>query len=304
MTVLLLYGRLYSCLYDSTNSFFRGVILDAFHAKIIAMIVEGARIAAALAKKLKSEFAVQPKKRVCFVIFGNDLPSRQFVALKTRLAGELGVEAVLEEYPEDLENTEAVTTIDRIANQNYDGIVVQLPLPAGLHVDEIVNRVPEKMDIDMLGEQAKHAYRSGISHMQPPVARAVEEIFVHYDLAFDTKRVLVVGSGKLVGEPVAAMLSRKNIPFVIIDKDTPEEMKRSEIAQADIIISGAGVPSLIRPDMIKDNIILIDAGTSEQSGKIVGDIDPACGEKASLYTPVPGGVGRLTVVSLFANLLT
>jgi methylenetetrahydrofolate dehydrogenase (NADP+)/methenyltetrahydrofolate cyclohydrolase len=98
------------------------------------------------------------------------------------------------------------------------------------------------------------------------------------------------------------MLQLKNIPFKVIDKDTDSNLSKNLISSADVIISGAGSSHMIKPDMIKEGVVLIDAGTSEQGGKIVGDVDPTCFEKAFLVTPVPGGVGPVTLASLFLNI--
>ena len=115
------------------------------------------------------------------------------------------------------------------------------------------------------------------------------------------KKVVVIGKGKLVGKP-AAEWARKEGAFVeVVDRSikNPEMIFK----KADVLISGAGVPSLITPEKIKDGVLLFDAATSEMSGKLVGDIDPVCAKKAALYTPVPGGIGPLTVALLFKNLL-
>ncbi len=267
------------------------------------MIVEGKKIASVLAEKIQKELSALPEKRVCFVMFGTDPASQQFVALKSKIARDLGVAVSFEHYPEQIENEAAVKIVARIAKEKYDGIVVQLPLPAGLDTALILNQLPKEKDIDVLGAQAKEAFLLGTTTMVPPVAKAVEEIFTEYGISLENKKILIVGRGLLVGEPVAALLAAKKIPFATIDKDTPLQERHDAIRAADIIISGAGVPHLIKPDMVKDGVVLLDAGTSEQGGRLVGDIDPACAQKASLLSPVPGGIGPLTVICLFGNLL-
>jgi methylenetetrahydrofolate dehydrogenase (NADP+)/methenyltetrahydrofolate cyclohydrolase len=111
---------------------------------------------------------------------------------------------------------------------------------------------------------------------------------------------VIVGKGLLVGKPIAAWLSREGYSYEMIDREHVEGLSR--LKDADIIISGTGVSSLIQPSMIKDGVVLFDAGTSTASGKLMGDIDPACYEKASIVSGVPGGIGPLTVVSLLRNL--
>jgi 5,10-methylene-tetrahydrofolate dehydrogenase/methenyl tetrahydrofolate cyclohydrolase len=121
-------------------------------------------------------------------------------------------------------------------------------------------------------------------------------------VALSSKKIVVLGAGRLVGEPVGMWLKRNNVQFDVIIMETEEEEKLRLIKNADILISGIGVPHFIKPEMLKPGVVLVDAGTSEQMGKLAGDIDPSCAEVASVFTPVPGGVGPITVAGLFWNL--
>lgn len=265
------------------------------------MIIDGKAVALKLKEKIVQELG-NSKKRVCFVIFGNDSGSRQFINMKCRFAQGLGLETVVSEHPEEVLFEDVERIIKEIVEQNFSGIVIQLPLPKNLNPQKVLNLVPPELDIDVLSEKTKEMYRNRETKKTPPVSRAVEEILNYYDVSFEKKEVLLIGKGLLVGEPVASMLYKKGIRFTQIDKNTPKEETKRHIASADIIISGAGDSHFIKPNMIKDGVVLVDAGTSESEGKIVGDVDPACFEKASLVTPVPGGVGPVTLAALFLNL--
>jgi len=269
---------------------------------ISPMIADGKAVAKTLEKELVDRLAVLPKREVCFILFGNDAESRQFITMKSNVAERLGITVDVLHYPKSVSTDEAVDIVRQAAEKNYSGIVVQLPLPAGLDRERILNSVPPELDIDVLSEEGKREYTAGISSKVPPVARAVQEILDFYHIELAGKEILILGKGKLVGEPVSAMFSLKKIPFKIADGHTPEEEKDALTKSADVIVSGVGSPYFLKPDMIKGGAVLIDAGTSEQAGKLVGDIDPACREKAALITPVPGGVGPVTVVSLFLNI--
>jgi methylenetetrahydrofolate dehydrogenase (NADP+)/methenyltetrahydrofolate cyclohydrolase len=118
------------------------------------------------------------------------------------------------------------------------------------------------------------------------------------------KRTVVVGEGFLVGAPVAVWLTQQGARVNIIDTPASFAGARVTLAQADIIIAGAGSPHLIKPEMVKEGVVLIDAGTSESGGIIVGDADLACALRCSLFTPVPGGIGPLAVAFLFENAVT
>jgi methylenetetrahydrofolate dehydrogenase (NADP+)/methenyltetrahydrofolate cyclohydrolase len=275
------------------------------------MIIDGKKIAAEIEGKLKQQLEGLPQKKVAFVLFGENFVSRKFMGMKKSLAKRIGVAATIFEKPmmenaKSLTTDDAITFIQSIAG-DFDGIVIQLPLPESLDAEKIVASIPLEKDIDLLSTKAMEKYRSG-GELEPPVARAVFEILKYHDVGLAEKNIVVIGNGKLVGAPVAAMLERealKNpaITFSQIRRSTPEAERLAAIKNADIIISGVGEPHFIKPEMVKDGVVLIDAGTSEQAGKLAGDIDPACAEKASLMTPVPGGVGPVTVACLFLNLL-
>jgi methylenetetrahydrofolate dehydrogenase (NADP+) / methenyltetrahydrofolate cyclohydrolase len=267
------------------------------------MIAGGKMVAKKMEESLKKKMENIPQKKTCFVMFGENPASVQFVGMKTRVADRLGILADVKKFSADVSQGEAVSKISEIISEGYDGIVIQLPLPDQLDAQAVLNCVPPELDVDVLGDGAKELFARGDLRRIPPVARAVSEILDFYQVSLDNKKIVVVGNGKLVGMPIAAMLGLKKVPFQIIDKNTSEDVILSCLKSADIVISGAGSPCLVKPEMVKDGVVLIDAGTSEQAGKLVGDIDPACAEKASLMTPVPGGVGPVTVACLFANLL-
>lgn len=266
------------------------------------MIIDGKKLAQEIEVGLFEKFKTLPTKRVVFVMFGENAASRQFMGIKSRTAERLGIRSEIKVFPEAVTTSEALSIISSLGS-NIDGIVVQLPLPKHLNAELILNTVPAEKDIDVLGTSAIEQYVSGVSNKVAPVAGAVEYILNSIDVDLNNKNIILVGNGNLVGKPVAMMFSRKNIPYSIIDINTDTQERDKMIKNADIIISGIGVPYFITADMVKSGVVLVDAGTSEQSGKLVGDVDPACAELASYITPVPGGVGPMTVVMLFKNLL-
>jgi methylenetetrahydrofolate dehydrogenase (NADP+)/methenyltetrahydrofolate cyclohydrolase len=264
------------------------------------MIINGTIIKEALIEEL----AARPQEkqlRVCFLQFGDDMASRKFVGMKMKVAKELGIYA--DHMGSNAKDTEeALAALHEVIESDYGGIVIQLPVPEGIDATTLVNALPVELDIDMLSTAALMAFATGASQRMPPVAAAVELILSLHKVSLADKKIVIRGKGKLVGETVMMLLDGKNIPYHAIDIHTPEEEQLSLLQQADIVVSGIGVPHSLTPDMVKDGVVLIDAGTSEQSGKLTGDIDPACASKALLYTPVPGGVGPITVACLFRNL--
>lgn len=275
------------------------------------MILHINEIKESLIAELK-KLAAQQAKRVCFLQFGNDAASTTFVKMKMKLAEQVGIEAVHVQKDTRLNDAvgqgattaKALQVLGELVGQDYDGIVIQLPLPADIDTELVIDSIPTELDIDMLSEDAKVQYRNATTERTAPVAAAVQEILWDKKVMLIGRKIVVLGKGRLVGEPVAMLLDRQELPYTWIDIDTPTDVRLKALQEADVIISGIGVPHSITPDMIKEGVILIDAGTSEQitTGKLVGDIDPACTDKASWYTPVPGGVGPLTVVCLLRNL--
>lgn len=264
------------------------------------MIINGNDIKELLVAELKG-LTAQHKKRVCFVQFGTDAGSTAFVKIKMKFAAEVGIEVT---YVQEQVTTtaDALRILGEVVEQQYDGIVVQLPLPEGMDTDLVIDSIPTAYDIDMLSEDAKVQYRAATTERTAPVAAAIQEILWHHKIILIGKKIVVLGKGRLVGEPIMMLLDRQDLDYTAIDKETTDGVRLAALQEADVIISGIGVPHSITPDMIKEGVVLIDAGTSEQAGKWGGDIDPACAAKASWYTPVPGGVGPVTVACLFRNL--
>lgn len=267
------------------------------------MIVDGRKIAKVLEEKLVTELLFSTPKKVCFVVFGGNAATKQFVKMKSRIAERVGITAETIEYPKVKTTTEAAALVRALGKKDYDGIVVQLPLSQGLDTQVVLDAVPPTKDIDMLSAVAKESYAAGKIDRTPPVAQAVREILEGCNITLKGKNVVVAGYGRLVGVPVHLMLNRMKIPHSVVDIDTEEKEKTMLFKNADIIISGMGMPSAIKPNMVKKSVVLIDAGTSEQGGKLVGDIDKDCEKVASYFTPVPGGIGPITIVSLLRNLV-
>ncbi len=242
------------------------------------------------------------QKRVCFIQFGDDVPSTQFIARKVRIAAQMGIQA-------DVLHERTITTTDAAlalvsdsVREDYDGIVVQLPLPYSIDADTVLNAIPPELDIDVLSAEGLRAFERGQTERMPPVAGAVDAIIRARAIELEGKAIVIVGKGKLVGAPIALLFDKLGISYTAIDIGTLEHEQHELFLAADIIISGIGVAGHIQPHMIKEGVVLIDAGTSEHAGVLVGDIDPSCHEKASLYTPVPGGVGPVTVAVLLRNI--
>lgn len=264
----------------------RGIVLTTMSETVR---VDGKVLAETLCADMALRFAARPNQARLGIMGALHNPViASFVRIKERTAARLGV--VVDKRAIDAENTqEALAVLSSLAKEN-DGVIVQLPLPDQIDAEALIVAIPSTGDVDGIAPG---------SSVTPPVALAVEEILVSSGVEMVGKQVVVLGAGRLVGAPSAALLSERGAHVTIIRKgDSLDPLK-----EADIIVSGAGSPGLVQPQMIREGVALIDAGTSESSGKLVGDIDPACAAKACLYTPVPGGVGPVAVAMIFKNLL-
>jgi methylenetetrahydrofolate dehydrogenase (NADP+)/methenyltetrahydrofolate cyclohydrolase len=224
------------------------------------------------------------------------------VSRKKIFGEKVGVSVTVFALPADISEEALIQKVSEIAQDvRFSSMIVQLPLPQHIDREKILNLIPAQKDVDVLSRDAYARFERGVFPILPPLAAVVKEIFDREHVSLTNKKVVVMGQGRLVGHPVTTWLRlQRRDPAVV----TAETKDISSITKsADIIITGLGDPHFITPDMVKDGVALIDGGTSESEGKIVGDIDPRCEEKASVFTPVPGGVGPLTVAMLFKNVV-
>lgn len=249
------------------------------------MVIDGKKIAEEIYKRL-------PKDGVRLgILVGEKNPViDSFVKIKEKAAQRLGVDLLREELPPGANTDEAVAAVLALASK-ADGLIVQLPLPQQIDVDRVLSAIPGEKDVDGISLSPR---------VRPPVAEAIKEIFEREGVDVKGKHAIVVGSGRLVGKPSAELLRELGAIVTVLSRgDSLDALKG-----ADIVVLGAGEPGLVQPEHLKEGVVLIDAGTSETGGKVKGDADPACAEVASVFTPVPGGVGPIAVAMIFKNLVT
>ncbi len=261
------------------------------------MIVDGR----ALAAKRREEVRVERQKfgplSLGVVMATESSVTQSYVGIKKRAAAALDI-AVQEYRLPGTASLDEIMAATREAGK-HDGIILQLPLPDGIDVDAAKNAVAKMKDVDVLGDEAFDAFAKNQFPAIPPVPAAMWYILKESGVDVRGKNMILLGGGRLVGRPAGVLFERLGATVTTLIKGDSLEPTKT----ADIIISGAGVPALLKPDMVKEGVVIIDGGTSESSGKVVGDADPACVEKASVFTPVPGGVGPIAVVEIFANLV-
>lgn len=260
------------------------------------MIVDGKKIAEDIYAELAPKFSSLGRTaRLGIVVVGHNPVIESFVRIKTRSAERLGIEMARINVSERNGAGKILQAIERSV-RSADAVIVQLPLPQGINTNEMLAAVPSEKDVDALNPNVPEGRRL----VHAPVALAVVEILKRTGVEITGARTVVVGAGRLVGAPSAWLLRSlgANVSVFSLEEGSIEDLKN-----ADIVVSGAGNPGFIKPEHLKKGVALIDAGTSELNEKVVGDADPACAEKASIFTPVPGGIGPVAVAMIFRNLL-
>lgn len=280
------------------------IILDG--KKVSEKILEGLR---AEIERLH-EILAPTLLRLDIVMVGDNAASKAFVRKKKQAGTRVGIEVRVHNFPKDIKTNKLRSEVAGLSrDKKVHAIVVQLPLPAHINEQKILDAVPAEKDVDVLGYKAAGKFYTnnrGFSII-PSTLAGILWLLREYGIEdFAGKNVVVVGAGKLVGKPAINYFMRKEASASAFNIRSRTADKTSTLKMADIIISGAGSPGLITGDMVKDGVIIIDAGTAKDptTGKLVGDIDFRSVEpKASYITPVPGGVGPMTVAMIFYNLV-
>lgn len=265
------------------------------------MVIDGNTIAREIIADVKMRVLRIGKPVVLAVIVVGDNPViERFVALKEKRANEAGIVVHRTDFGDDVTTEMLSKKLEELAKDvSIHGIVVQLPLPKHINTQRVLDTIPVEKDVDVLSKKSIEAFAGGTLPIEPPVVGAMQEILDRGGVTVSGKHALVIGRGALVGAPVALWLIKKGARVSIADRTVGD--LAAPARRADIVVSGAGVPGLIKQDMLKDGAVLLDAGTSEDGGAIVGDADPSCASKCSLVTPVPGGIGPITIAVLLQN---
>ncbi len=267
--------------------------------------IDGRKLRDEILEKIKSQVAELKFVPIfCDVLVGDDPSSAQYVRMKAKTAESVGVKFHSANFPASITTLELVEEIKKI-NQipNMCGVIIQLPLPE--HIDKrlALDAIDFHLDVDCLGAEASGKFYKNENLLGFPTALACMALLDSVGVDLKDKNIVVLGQGDLVGKPVTALLQFRGLNPNIVRSKT--ENKEELIKNADVIISGIGKGKFITGDMIKKDVILVDAGTSEDGVSIVGDVDlESVKDVASYVSPVPGGVGPVTVAMLLNNVLT
>ncbi len=264
------------------------------------MIIDGNAIAKEILARTKARADALPQSPRVVAVVVNETPATlSYLKIKESRAEEAG--CLFSVARKDGLFT-APSLVTEVQNTPGDALIIQLPLPPALNTQFVCDAIPLAKDADVLSSAARDKFERGDAlALLPPVVGAVRQILAVGSVDPKGKKAVVIGAGFLVGAPVAVWLTQQGAEVMVITLESGTENLSTALATADIIVSGAGSPKLITPEIIKEGVVLIDAGTAESDGTIVGDADPACAAKCAIFTPVPGGVGPISVACLFEN---
>ncbi len=265
--------------------------------------VSGTEIANKIKEVLKDKVSKLNKGIVFSIIYvGQDSVIDNFIKYKKKFGDDVGVSVIIYNFDKNIKQDFLAKEIKEISGES-DAVIVQLPLPEGINAQEILDIIPEAKDVDVLSTESKKSFANGENKMFPPVVGSFIEVLKYKKYNLFGKNIAIVGFGDLVGKPFSTWLEMQNFEYSIIEKETDVSKKNNILLNADVIISGVGIIDFIIPKMIKKGVVLLDAGTSETNKGLAGDISSLCYEKSSFYTPVPGGIGPLTIAILYQNIL-
>lgn len=258
------------------------------------MIIDGKKIAEEILNELKS--LPKPKKFLAIVWAGEDPASQSFINKKKEIADELGLDFRIYKFKEDIKNDELRREVGKISgHRTCGGIIVQLPLPKHINSTYILGAIPIEKDVDVLGYRAIGRFITGKGAL-PPSVLTLEAIVKNLNLDLSKMRVAILGLGFLVGRPISLWLMDKAKEIILLDKGSDLKL----LSSADLIISGTGQAGIISPEYLKEGCVVVDFGTSLESGKLRGDLDIDPDAKI-LFTPTPGGTGPILVSKIFEN---
>jgi methylenetetrahydrofolate dehydrogenase (NADP+)/methenyltetrahydrofolate cyclohydrolase len=250
------------------------------------------------------------KPHMTIILVGKHAPSESYVKSKITTSTLAGFDSNMIRFPETVREAELLAKIEEINNdQTTDGVIVQLPLPKHINQQHIINAISPDKDIDGFHPTNFGRMTLGQKAFRPATAYGICKLLQFYQVPVKGKHCVVIGRSNIVGKPISIMLSNDfdigNATVTLTHIETPRELLLDETRRGDIVIVAVGIPGFVTEDMVKEGVVLIDVGINRlENGKIVGDVAfDQVAPKCSWITPVPGGVGRMTVTALMINTL-
>ena len=271
------------------------------------VLLDGKILSAKIKEEVKVEVTQIVKEKnitpgLAVILVGNDAASATYVASKAKACKDAGIYSVVHEMPESITQEELLETINMMNNNpKLDGILVQLPLPKHIDTTTVLEAINPLKDVDGFHPYNVGRMVSNLDSFLPATPFGVMRMFEENNIELSGKDVVVIGSSDIVGKPMASLLINKKATVTVCNSRTKD--LKAHTSKADIVIIAVGVPYLLKEDMVKDGAVVIDVGINRlDTGKLVGDADfEGLKNKCSFLTPVPGGVGPMTIAMLLKN---
>ena len=272
------------------------------------MIIDGKKEAANLREEIKNEILEIKKKinknpSLTVILIGDFAPSQIYVKNKEKNSTEVGITSNVIKYPKEVSEKEVLDKINELNNdKNISGILVQLPLPEQISKEKIINAIDPKKDVDGFNPINVGNLASGYKSIVPCTPLGCLLLIKKVEKNLSGKHAVIIGRSNLNGKPMAQLLLKENCTVTVVHSKTNN--LQEECLKADILVAAVGVPNLIKKDWVKSSAIVIDVGINKVGDKIVGDVNfEEIKDNIKAITPVPGGVGPMTIACLLKNTL-
>jgi methylenetetrahydrofolate dehydrogenase (NADP+)/methenyltetrahydrofolate cyclohydrolase len=266
----------------------------------VATLMDGKALAARIRAGVAEDVRSLGRLGLATILVGDDPASHVYIRLKHEAAEEAGIEAIDRRLPADVAESQLLELVARLNDDDgVDGILVQLPLPD--HIDEakVLRAVDPLKDVDGYHPyNAGHLY-AGRPTLVPATPVGIMSLLAEYEIPLVGVRAVVVGRSLIVGKPTALLLLNAHATVTVCHSRTDDLARHTR--EADVLVAAVGIPGVIAPEMVKPGAAVIDVGINRTETGLVGDVDPAAARRAAFVTPVPGGVGPMTIASLLAN---
>ena len=272
------------------------------------MIIDGKKEAAILREEIKNEIANLKKKTnkvpgLTVILIGEFAPSQIYVRNKEKNSKEVGINSNVLKYPSDVSEEEILNKIEELnKDKNISGILVQLPLPDQINKEKVINAIDPLKDVDGFNPVNVGNLASGYKAIVPCTPLGCLLLIKKVEKNLSGKHAVIIGRSNLNGKPMAQLLLKENCTVTIVHSKTKN--LKNECLKADILVAAVGVPNLVKKDWVKSDAVVIDVGINKVDNKIIGDVNfEEIKDKVRAITPVPGGVGPMTIACLLSNTL-
>ena len=272
------------------------------------MLLDGKLVSKEFEEKLKLKVTSLVEKyhrppSLVVILVGENLASMSYVKSKEKACKRVGINGKTLRLSVDIKEEELLKIIDKLnKDETVDGMIVQLPLPDHINKDKVLNKVFPEKDVDGLSLLNAGKLASRQKSLQPATPKGIMMLLDYYKIPIKGKHAVIVGASNLVGAPMARLLLHRDATVTLCHIHTKDLVFHT--SEADILVVATGVINLVNGDMIKKGAVVVDVGINRLDGKIVGDVNfESCKDKASYITPVPGGVGPMTINALLHNVI-